>query len=529
MYSRKQRVKKLAIDILLMLIGLGILVVVLYAFQTSFTLKNQRENSKIKFEIAAQRMETHATEAEEYLDRYDAFTQAKADSIAYFYSENPDQTSGLAEMADEWGLKELFIVDSAHNILQSNNAETKDFSDSGEFATLFSEGENVVVEDVRYYTSVISDGMILVAGRDCTDCMAYIDNVTSLSTSLSTMRVGRSGHIEAISKEDNTILYAPDSRTIGKTLEEAGFNKKSFKNGNEGWVRYNGESFYSECTSLDEDTLLISMVPRSEISQTDKKMVMLAATVFTIVLFILIIYIHLIRIEEAQQRAEREKIEYIRIRKNWYFNKTIGKRVERVIIIGLVVTFLLAFYVQTLGALSNQSARSDSKQVAIEEIFEENQEKVKSLTEEYNNEYLGRVQHIAYLLKLDPRLVDDDKLTTLAKKAQIRMIYVFNEKGAVDATNAVYKDFVLSMEESDQSYEFWDIIRGYSDTIIQEATKDDVSGEYVQYVGCTRQDAKGLVQLGISPQRLENRLRTVRPVHVLGKYCGREPGILGWH
>ncbi len=526
MYSKKELAKKLIMDIIFMLIGLGVTSVILYSIQTSFSQNRQKENSEIKFDVAMQRLETHQTEADEYLQRFDAFSQAKADAISYFYSENPEQVEDVTGMAAQWGLKELYVLDNDRNVVESNGESAPNIKDNNIFGGLFSDGSVVKLGNIRYYASRINDEQILLAGRDCTDCMAYIDEVTDLSTSLSTIKVGSTGHIEVVRASDNIILYDPDENLIGKTLQGAGFRRESYEPGYNGWIKYNGEEYYSECIDAGDGMLMMSMVPRSEILQADEKMVALAVSVFGIIALILIIYIHLIRVEENEWR-QTEGIAYYRIHHNVYFNKSIGKKIKKVLIIGIVSICTLSFYVQTLGALSAQSVRSDTKEEDIEDIFDENQSKVDDLVNEYNEEYIGRTRNIAYLLKLDPDLVDDEKLTILAQKAQIKFIYVFNENGSVDATNAVYKDFQLSTNEEDQSYPFWNVIRGYKDILVQEAAEDDTAEHaYLQYIGCKREDAKGMVQLGISPQRLENRLKTVQPAYVLNTISVENKGYL---
>lgn len=524
MYTKKERTKRLLVDILLMLIGFVITVAILYFVQTSFSLRRQAENSQIKFDIAAQRMESHKQEAQEYLDRYDDFSQAKADAISYFYSENPNQVSEISSMAEQWGLKELYILNGNKEIINSNVATVPDFNDVNSFEPLFTSGQTVMVGDIRYYLSKINDEQMLVAGRESKECMIYVDGLTSYATSFSTIKVGTTGRIIVINKNDNTILYDSKEGSTGKTLQEAGFNRASFKEGYEGWVVFQNTSYYSESKMLNDDVLMLSMVPRSEILKVDITMVSITAGVFAIILFILVIYRHLIRFEAEENGAV--EVKYRLIFGKWYFNCTIWKKMSRVLMIGTVAIFVLSFYIQTLGGLSAQTARSDSKQTDIEDIYAENKKKAEGIVEAYNEEYLGRAENIAYLLMLDPGMVDDDRLATLAEKAQIKKIYVFDENGAVNATNSSYKNYKLSTDEEDRAYEFWDVIHGYRDSVIQEVAKENGSGEYLQFVGCKRKDADGMVQLGISPQRLENRLKQEKPEVILENIAVENHGYL---
>lgn len=148
------------------------------------------------------------------------------------------------------------------------------------------------------------------------------------------------------------------------------------------------------------------------------------------------------------------------------------------------------------------------------------------MTEEYTNEYTQRTQNIAYLIQQDPTLVNDRALEALSKRAQVKAIYVFNGNGEAIATNTVYKDFVISKDPKEQSYEFWNIIKGYEDTVIQQAQMDNTSAHnYIQYIGTKRLDDDGLVQLGISPQRLENRISTTKIDYTLDNIAVENRGF----
>lgn len=526
MYSRKKRLKKLGIDLGLMFIGLIIVIGVLYLFQMSFSLRRQTDNAAAKFDVAAKRVETHKKEAEEFLIRFDSFSKSKADAVAYFYNLNPQQISDISEMADQWELKELYVLDKDRKITASNTSKEIDFTNTEKFEELFAESKAVADGDIRYYISEIDENTTLIAGRDWSDCKKSMDEMTELSTSLSSIRIGSTGHMVAIDKNENTLLFDPQYMNIGRTLEEVGFSDTSIKNGDTGWIDYDGTRYFTSCKTLDDNTLLLSMIPKDEISKIDRKLISLAIIVFAAVVLIMIIYIHLIRIENAQMRETEGTIEYVRIHGKWYLNKSIGKKVKKVIIIGMVFTVLFSYYVQTLGSLSRQSNRANEKQSDIEAIIRENHNKLNTFTTEYNNEYSRRAENIAYLIGKDPTLVDSDKLEVLARKAQIKMIYVFDKRGRVDATSEGYTDFVLSTEVESQSYPFWEVVKGHQDVLVQEAQKDDTAGEMVQYCGVKRIDKPGMVQIGIAPQRLESRIRTTKVDYILQNIAVENKGRL---
>lgn len=131
---------------------------------------------------------------------------------------------------------------------------------------------------------------------------------------------------------------------------------------------------------------------------------------------------------------------------------------------------------------------------------------------------------IAYMIKESPNLNDDSALNTLAKDSSVEGIYVFNKDGVTEHTNTNYKDFALSTNPDDQSYAFWDVVKGYKDYVIQDAQIGD-NGAYIQYIGVKRQDAKGMIQLAITPSYLFSLLKTTTLKYNLDNYKAANDGI----
>ncbi len=193
----------------------------------------------------------------------------------------------------------------------------------------------------------------------------------------------------------------------------------------------------------------------------------------------------------------------------------------------LICTFVISFFSQWLLALSKQTVQLDARVADINTICKENQDKLTTLTDEYTNEYLRRAYNFAYILKQDPSLIDDDKIEELADRAQVQGIFIFNDKGQAIATNTVYKDFRLSKDKKEQSYEFWNIIKGYKESVAQKAQRDNTAEHsYLQYVGVKRLDAPGIVQLSISPQTLAERTKTAQINYTLENTAVENHGFL---
>ncbi|MDD3796046.1 MAG: hypothetical protein PHE06_08795, partial [Lachnospiraceae bacterium] len=513
--EKQKKLKKLAITILLEIVGIIVLYFILNYAQTRLSVQRQYENSMLKLDIAQQRMTSHVLEAEQNLYRYDVFSQAKVNVLSYFYSRNPDLEASISKMASQWELNYLYILDDTdHHLISSNQAVGPDFEENPELLTLLENREPVTIGDTRYYTSrIISEDQVIVAGRECSTLMAQQAEITSPKYSLNTIRVGTTGFIMAVDLSDSTIAYHKDAALQNQPVDTLGIKDAALKDGYNGWITCGDTSYYS-CCRASKDYLYVTMVPASEITATNRQMVLLGIAVFALVISLIVIYMFFIQTDQQQIKSGRSG--FLNIGGKHYFNRTIWKRVSHVVWIGTAAIFCIAFYVESLAALSKQSAKSNAKMSDIQEIFVENEDKLQMLTEEYNAEYIRRAQNIAYLLKQDPALQEDEQLAKLAKRAQIDSIYIFDENGQTVHTNTVYKDFKLSNNERDSSYVFQDVIKGYKDVMLQEAKPEENSdGAYTQYVGVARMDAPGMVEIGLSPQMLAERLQSTTMEYIL--------------
>lgn len=510
MNTRKERMKKLGIDILFEILGLIILYFILSYAQTQFSNARQNANSMSKIELAMHRMDLHAEEADAYLYRYDRFSQAAADTLAYYYENNQDDTANVSAMASQWGLKELYILDDEQNVISTNSALPQSAEHMKKLEPLLQDGTPLTIEHTRYYYSYISHGMRLVIGRNCTDLLNTQADILSPYNSLHTIRVGTNGFMIALDATTGEILFHPTESLIGQNV-----------------TSLNLSSYHCLSETSDKNMTYMAVVPKSENDASDFMMVGIALAVFAIVISLVIAFIYCVRAERADASlAEYTVMEYSHLFRKYYFNKTIWKKTKQILLIGLLLIFVISYYMQSLAALSAQSIHSDQKLEHIVAILDENEEKREILTQEYKDEYAKRAQNIAFLLKEDPSLVDSNKLKTLARRAQIDSIYIFDANGATVATNTVFKDFTLSKSSKEPSYEFWNIINGYEDTLVQEAVIDETAAQnYIQYTGTARLDAPGLVQLGISPQTLKARLATYQLDYVLDNIAVENEGF----
>ena len=94
------------------------------------------------------------------------------------------------------------------------------------------------------------------------------------------------------------------------------------------------------------------------------------------------------------------------------------------------------------------------------------------------------------------QVINNSKALEKLKDANdVENIYLISDAGYTLATSSGYWNFSLSSDKEAQSYEFWDVLEGKKDTLIQAPMVSD-EGNFSQFIGCafhyyTRLDANG--------------------------------------
>lgn len=441
------------------------LAVFIWSIQTAAVTKRQESNSVTKLSIAEQRLANNADEASDNLETYDAFSQAKADTVAYVLSIRPDSA---AQLCAQWGLTDYYILDSAGQVQLSAvpNAQR----DISPFTDSITTHKPVTAENgFRYYFSSLAGGGMFIGGRDASDEAALVSELSSVGYALKTIRVGTTGYMFAVNAADGTFAYHPDSELIGKSCADEGYSASILADGFDGWARFGSSRYYCISKAVG-DNVLVAAVPEAELMQNAGRSTMISVLIFMLVISFIVLYAHLLRGEMEKHPAQPS--DYHSFGK-LTLNLRIAGKLRNIAVVGLIAVFFATFYIQTLAAYSRQSMISETKLEAVEEILTDNDKRIKELTDEYSAEYSQRAKNIAYTLALEPSLVSDERLRELAEKAQITALYVFDKNGSTVATNTNYKDFVLSNDENDQSFAFWPVTKGYIDEYVQPAQRDD--------------------------------------------------------
>lgn len=255
--SKKLKVKSalLAGVVVLSLIIMG---VILSTMQDNISLENYRADIQREMDELPTLLETADDETAQNEETFDAIYQSKAASVAFMANNKADYEATNAKMQE---YKELLGVDNVMIVNKDGKIEAQaqdtlaDFSYAryNELRNAISSGEPSAAVEVdfaeenqtwRYYSARIDDNTMVVIEQNPVELTELIDSTSSASAVLSSVSVGQSGFVFAISGSDYVVTYHPNSEVIGTDVLDDGVDVTDLENGKFSWIDFEGERLY---------------------------------------------------------------------------------------------------------------------------------------------------------------------------------------------------------------------------------------------------------------------------------------------
>lgn len=160
---------------------------------------------------------------------------------------------------------------------------------------------------------------------------------------------------------------------------------------------------------------------------------------------------------------------------------------------------------------------SKNKLEDVREKLAGNDETIAQLTENLGQNNLAKARAFADMLKTDPSIADDqERLLEIMDRLMVNELHIIDEDGIItSSTIDAYVGF--DMKSGEQSNAFMVLVDDPSLEIVQEPQENVAEGIIMQYIGVPRSDAKGLVQVGVRPEVLEEVLAGTDISVVLGQ------------
>lgn len=442
--------------------------------------------------------------------------------MAYMIQEKVDAeaTDAVLEKYRELlNVNNVLVLDQEGNVKAKAEASRADFTRSryNQLRTVFqndapSEAFEVEMDGqiLRYYGAKTDGDRMAVIEQDPAELKALLEDTSTWKSILRNVNVGTTGYTMAISAKDYTFLYHPMEEMTGQDALDAGIRIEDLEDGNETWIEINGEELLCSVEKLD-DAYVLCAIPEKEIESSCNVTVLVVLCVFFAVITLIVAYAIFI-MEDQETRNESAESVYKKVGPFW-FNRMVGTKSAIIAVVGLCCVFLTSLYMQTLFSLSYRSVSNNQHVEELQATIQRYEEDVKELEEQYNTRYLNKCRCAAYILKTKPELKNRKDLAKLSQILDVEFISYFDDTGAVIATNSYEKNFKLSQNEEDQSYEFNKLLAG-AEYVIQDAQPNEMLGEYYQYIGVSVRDDEdvpdGFVQICVNPEKLENALKNLQ-------------------
>lgn len=206
--------------------------------------------------------------------------------------------------------------------------------------------------------------------------------------------------------------------------------------------------------------------------------------------------------------------------------KIFTQRLFVYMVAALIVTITAIFALQTVITQRNNTASSRDKLQDVKEKLVSNEENIERLTNNLSEDNLAKSRAFADMLVADKTLADDAaRLNEIKDRLMVNELHIIDEEGIItSSTIDAYVGF--DMKSGEQSNAFMVIVDDPSIEIAQEPQVNVAEGVVMQYIGVARKDDKGLVQVGVRPEVLEDMLASTALDVVLGDIDFGENGYI---
>lgn len=520
MNAVKKRFRESAVtNLAIVILGVFLVFFLIMVIQTSYAADRQRTNTIAKLQNAELRMEENRNEAKENWDIFCQAMDSKLQTAAMLVNRKDCDARTLRSLSESAGFDQLAIYSDPASCSQGSICATEEIR-----AQLFA-GEAYAVESqgdiyTAWFSVLLRDGRRLLGGKVCTQYALTQQKLAGAEYALDELALQENAHILLLERGTNDLVFASDA-----------LSQNAFRLG-----RYNGSFVvldgvrYAYTAYEGSRYTFVSLTPQDQVADSVRGIAVVLTTVFAVILILVCLYAHFIRQEfesdAADQAAHTEEANQKKVL-GVSIDATLYYKVRNVIFLALVSVFLLCAYMQMLGALGNQHLASEKVLEELDGMLTENDSRISTLSDQYAADYTARANEIATILAKDSTLLDREEIIRIADTQNIETLYVFDEAGNTVVTNDVYQDFVVSTNPEDQSYDFWPVLKGYTDAYVQEIRPDSTSAHrMMQYIGVRRQDAPGMVQVGVTPTIIAQRLSRTQLEDVLGTVTVENGGML---
>ncbi len=520
MKQRMHALKNALNNVLIMLLGTALVFTLIMIIQTSYAADRQMNNMYDKLKNAEMRLEQNRQEAQENWTTFHEAMDSKLRTAALLLDRMDTVSEDVLDSLESSASFDfLGVYRNVGNHVAGKHCATVEIRER-----LFG-GENCVVQDkgeryIAWFCAPLSDGDCVLGGKVCTEYALTQQTMSSFAYSLDELDLQSDAHVLLVDNETGKLIYASDA--LSESAFKMGRTSRSFvviDDVRYAYAVYEGENY-----------TFVSLVPQSSVSESVRNIAVLLSVIFAIIIGLVSTYAFFIEEEFESDSADSAKKDKNEKTKKFFgtpVDATLYYKARNVVLLALVSVFVICTYMQMLSAVGRQHLASVNGLNGLDMLLQENDKRIQNLSDQYAADYSARANEIAQILKHDAGMLRREEIIRLAETQGVDVLYVFDEQGRTVVTNDVYQDFVLSDNPEDQSHAFWPVIKGYTETYVQELRADNSgTNRMMQYIGVRRQDAPGMVQVGMNPEIITRRLARTQMREVLDTVIVENGGMV---
>ncbi len=186
--------------------------------------------------------------------------------------------------------------------------------------------------------------------------------------------------------------------------------------------------------------------------------------------------------------------------------KKFTKYLSLYMLIAFIVIMSIIFALQTILAQSNQKKIALDKLNTIHETLHQNDEEIEKIKSDFAKESLIKARMFSYVIAQNPEMLNSlDEMQSMADLLHVNEVHVTDENGVLLWGNMpIY--YGMDFHSSEQTKPFTTILTNPSFELAQEPQPNGAIGKMFQYIGVSRQDQAGIVQVGVEPEKLNTAL-----------------------
>lgn len=500
---------------------------VVFALQTRIIVRNKSAELLSALERVDEKLIERSENLNDYEAEYDAMLLSKAKQAAFYLDHQEEaeaDPSVLRNLANTMEVEEIHILSADGTITASSTKPVIPLSAEHIHATGGNCKESFEDKNFRAYAAPLKQGDYVVLRADSAEFDTIVNELSADDRFYTSTRLGFNGAIGVFDAEGN-IRYASgfDNVYTGENIFDKGLAQTDLEENNLKRVTIGGDRYFISFKWMEStQNWLAFSIPQTKINQQVTAAVILLVFIFFCILSIFNVYIVFQysqslkdinrEISHAAQKKEQVDISSLMTK----HAKKVGRKAGVVVVIGTVIAFLLAVYLQNMSMISIYSHENRENLLDIETRLSLNAETNKELKSSVKKLLINKALTAAYIIGEEPEIWNTKDLNDLNAALNTEYVVIFDQNGKEVISNGRFVGIEISEESDDPSYQLRNLIYGNTYVYTEPAT-GEYSGEVHQDIGAairTEGEANGFVVISNDYERLQKLYSLIEPENV---------------